>query len=124
MASYVNFLGRRVTVSYRVGDVLLPASGTFVGDSGRSIFLEQHLEQRGRLNYFRWEIPYPCIHRIAAEEGQAEPVTTSPKTMPSTDETAASEGSIEVSENTASLAASAASGASGLLPLSHRPKTA
>jgi len=42
----------------------VPASGTFVGDSGRSIFLEQHVEQRGRRNYFRWEIPYRCIHRV------------------------------------------------------------
>ena len=65
MASYANFLGRKVTVSYRVSDILLPASGTFVGDSGRSIFLEQHLEQRGRINYFRWEIPYQNIYRIA-----------------------------------------------------------
>ena len=51
-------------VQYRSGDILLSASGTFVGDSGRSIFLEQHLEQRGKRNYFRWEIPYPYIHRI------------------------------------------------------------
>jgi len=64
MASYSKFLGRNVTVQYRAGDILLPASGTFVGDSGRSIFLEQHLEQRGKRNYFRWEIPYQCINRL------------------------------------------------------------
>jgi len=51
-------------VEYRVGDVLLIAAGTFVGDCGRSIFLEQHLEMEGRRNYFRWEIPYPYIHHI------------------------------------------------------------
>jgi hypothetical protein len=73
MAPYANFLGRQVTVQYRVGDVLLVASGTFVGDCGRSIFLEQHMELGGKQNYFRWEIPYPYIHRIA-ESGPAEPV--------------------------------------------------
>jgi hypothetical protein len=53
-----------VTVQYRLGDILLSATGVLAGDSGRSIFLEQHLEQRGRRNYFRWEIPYGSIHSI------------------------------------------------------------
>ena len=65
MASFAQFMGRRVTVQYRVGDVLLPASGTFAADSGRSIFLEQHVEQRGKRSYFRWEIPYACILSLA-----------------------------------------------------------
>jgi len=64
MASYSRFLGRRVTVQYRAGDILVPASGTFVADSGRSIFLEQHIEQRGKRSYFRWEIPYGYLQRI------------------------------------------------------------
>jgi hypothetical protein len=64
MAPYSSFLGRTVTVQYRVGDVLLVACGTFVGDCGRSIFLEQHVEMDGKRNYFRWEIPYPYIHHI------------------------------------------------------------
>jgi hypothetical protein len=64
MAPYSSFLGRTVTVQYRVGDVLLVACGTFVGDCGRSIFLEQHVELDGKRNYFRWEIPYPYIHHI------------------------------------------------------------
>lgn len=74
MASFAQFLGRRVTVQYRVGDVLLPASGTFAADSGRSIFLEQHVEQRGKRSYFRWEIPYQYIHKIeeAKEPGEEE----------------------------------------------------
>ncbi len=58
MARYSAFLGRRVEVQYRAGDILLPASGTFVADSGRSIFLEQNFEQRGQHKHFRWEIPY------------------------------------------------------------------
>jgi hypothetical protein len=65
MARYSAFLGLQVEVQYRAGDILLPASGTFVGDTGRSIFLEQHLEQKGQQRHFRWEIPYPCIVRLA-----------------------------------------------------------
>lgn len=64
MARYSPFLGRKVEVHYRAGDILLPASGTFVADSGRSIFLEQHLIQRGQLRNFRWEIPYQYIVRL------------------------------------------------------------
>ncbi|HKN23429.1 MAG TPA: hypothetical protein VJX72_01175 [Candidatus Acidoferrum sp.] len=84
MARYSQFLGRAVTVRYRVGEVLLSATGTFSADSGRSIFLEQHVEQRGTRKYFRWEIPYPYIHRIepeaqAAREGAvADDATGSP----------------------------------------------
>jgi hypothetical protein len=65
MARYSAFLGLQVEVQYRAGDILLPASGTFVGDTGRSIFLEQKLEQKGQQRHFRWEIPYPCIVRLA-----------------------------------------------------------
>ena len=64
MARYSAFLGRTVEVQYRAGEILLPASGTFVADSGRSIFLEQHFDQRGQAKQFRWEIPYQYIVRI------------------------------------------------------------
>jgi hypothetical protein len=77
MASYSRFLGHQVTVQYRAGDILLPASGTFVGDSGRSIFLEQHVEQRGRVSYFRWEIPYRCINRLE-EIAETESTSNAP----------------------------------------------
>ncbi|HKW32236.1 MAG TPA: hypothetical protein VJN92_04480 [Candidatus Acidoferrum sp.] len=70
MARYSAFLGRRVEVQYRAGDILLPASGIFVADSGRSIFLEQNFEQRGKHGQFRWEIPYQCLVRI---EEKSEP---------------------------------------------------
>ena len=72
VAEYSQFLGRRVTVRYRLGEVLLSASGTFSADSGRSIFLEQSLEQRGGRKYFRWEIPYPYIYRIQTEPAGAD----------------------------------------------------
>jgi hypothetical protein len=80
MATYSRFLGGAVKVQYRQGDIFLSASGTFVADSGRSIFLEQHLEQRGKRNYFRWEIPYPYIHRIEslAPSTEEEPDSSTP----------------------------------------------
>src|SRR5207237_3411773 len=73
MARYSCFLGRRVEVQYRAGDILLPASGIFVADSGRSIFLEQNFEQRGKHGHFRWEIPYQFLVRI---EEKPEPGVT------------------------------------------------
>ena len=76
MARYSAFLGRRVEVQYRAGDILLPASGTFVADSGRSIFLEQSFEQRGVQKHFRWEIPYQYIVRL--EEKPEPPPEASP----------------------------------------------
>ena len=118
MASYSQFLGRKVTVNYRVGDVLIPASGTLVGDSGRSIFLEQHLEQRGRLNYFRWEIPYPYIHRLAEIPEDEAPASDEPQRP------AADAGHAIVRPENRSARAAAASGGSVLLPMPNRPKTA
>ena len=64
MARYANFLGRRVEVHYRAGEITLPATALLVADSGRSIFLEDHYSLRGRTQTFRWEIPYSCILRI------------------------------------------------------------
>ncbi len=114
MASFAHFLGRKVTVQYRVGDVLLPASGTFAADSGRSIFLEQHVEQRGKRSYFRWEIPYQYIHRIEEAEDVPEP-PAAPKAAPAEP------------ENSQASAASAGLGlsptAASLLSLPQRPKT-
>jgi hypothetical protein len=73
MARYSSFLGRRVEVHYRASDTLLPASGIFVADSGRSIFLEQIFEQRGQHRVFRWEIPYQYLVKIGiSDEEPAE----------------------------------------------------
>jgi hypothetical protein len=114
MASFAQFLGRKVTVQYRVGDVLLPASGTFAADSGRSIFLEQHVEQRGKKSYFRWEIPYQYIHRIEETEEIPEP-PAAPKAAPAELENS------QVSAAGAGLGLS--SSAASLLSLPQRPKT-
>ena len=116
MARYSSFLGRRVEVHYRAGDILLPASGTFVADSGRSIFLEQSFLQRGQQRHFRWEIPYQYIVRLeekpeVEENGGAGSAKTSAL-------------STERKDQASRVAASASAGAPGLLPLPNRPKTA
>lgn len=124
MARYSAFLGRRVEVQYRAGDILLPASGTFVADSGRSIFLEQNLDQRGQHRHFRWEIPYQYLVRIVEKPDSGAstsgaPVTASPQATPE----------VPLAPNPedkplSAAAAASAGGAPGILPLSHRPKTA
>ena len=124
MARYSAFLGRRVEVQYRAGDLLLPASGTFVADSGRSIFLEQQFEQRGQHRHFRWEIPYQYLVRIeekpdSGASAAGEPVVSARKTETETAPAPKPDG-----EPRSAAAAVAAGGASGILPVSHRPKTA
>src|SRR5258708_247649 len=124
MARYSSFLGRRVQVQYRAGDILLPASGTFVADSGRSIFLEQNFEQRGKHGHFRWEIPYQCLVRIeekpdSGAAANAASVTLKPAPAPEPALFSNSEGEPRTSAFVA--AASAGSGVS-ILPLKHCPK--
>src|SRR5713226_3655218 len=124
MARYSAFLGRRVEVKYHAGDILLPASGTFVADSGRSIFLEQNFEQRGQHKHFRWEIPYQYLVRIeekpdSGASANSVPVTAAPKPAPEPP-VAAELGH----EPRSAAAAASAGGAPGIMPLSNRPKTA
>src|SRR5437868_11668552 len=128
MARYSPFLGRKVEVHYRAGDILLPASGTFVADSGRSIFLEQHVIQRGQARHFRWEIPYQYIVRL--EEVNDLPfdpshtgntsilsVSTRPKEPDSGAKTGAQKSS------NASAAAAASGDAAAILPAARPAKT-
>jgi hypothetical protein len=112
VAAYSDYLGATVTVQYRLGDIVLSATGVFVGDSGRSIFLEQHLEQCGKRNYFRWEIPYPHVHSI---EENIEVAAEIPGVNPATaDQPRAS----------AASAGAGHQGSSSILPLSQTRKTA
>jgi len=115
MARYSAFLGRSVEVQYRAGDICLPASGTFVGDSGRSIFLEQHYEQHGQAKNFRWEIPYQCIVRL--EEIEAFDKPTAVHAPHACEVEAPPERPVQAS-------AAHASGGPSLLPMTQRPKTA
>jgi hypothetical protein len=126
MARYSAFLGRRVEVQYRAGDILLPASGTFVADSGRSIFLEQHFEQRGKEKHFRWEIPYQYIVRLEekpdpSQDAASAPNANSPAPAPSAEESSSSlDSKAQKSANTSP----SGGGAPAILPLQNRPKTA
>jgi len=120
MASFGHFLGRKVTVVYRVGDVLQPASGTFAADSGRSIFLEQHMEQKGKRSYFRWEIPYQFIHKIEATEEPAEEPAPEPAALQ--ESTGAEPENLQAAAAGAGSALSPASSAP-LIYLPQRPKT-
>jgi hypothetical protein len=130
MARYSAFLGRRVEVHYRAGDILLPASGTFVADSGRSIFLEQHLMQHGQQKNFRWEIPYQYIVRMEevkelpyppSDRGGNTPAPTSARRRAK--ETAKVSGAKQ-SQSSSSAAAGAAAAVDGspILPLGQPPK--
>jgi hypothetical protein len=128
MARYSAFLGRRVEVHYRAGDILLPASGTFVADSGRSIFLEQHLTQHGQVKNFRWEIPYQYIVRL--EEKKELPYSPGNAVTASTQSgnraTAAAAADRAKAAETGSSAGGAAKTAgesAGILPLGRPTKT-
>jgi hypothetical protein len=121
MARYSGFLGRRVEVHYRAGDIVMPASGTFVADSGRSIFLEQSISQRGQQKHFRWEIPYQYIVRLEEKpEEKTEDEDGGPGKVKSS--AVRTEPVDKVSRAAASASASAV--ATGLLPLHNPPKTA
>ena len=124
MARYSAFLGRRVEVQYRAGEILLPASGTFVADSGRSIFLEQNFEQRGQHKHFRWEIPYQYLVRIEEKPdsgASASGVSVRAALKAAPEAPVAAE---LANEPKSAAAAASAGGASALLPLPQRPKTA
>jgi hypothetical protein len=126
MARYSAFLGRKVEVQYRAGDILLPASGTFVADSGRSIFLEQSLELRGQHKHFRWEIPYQYIVKIEETSGtEVKAAVGTHSVHPgSAAEESAPEPPPQNEPLNAKSAGAGASGGSALLPISNRPKTA
>jgi hypothetical protein len=98
MARYSAFLGLQVEVQYRAGDILLPASGTFVGDTGRSIFLEQNFEQRGQHRQFRWEIPYQYVVRLSEKGSSTTPaISATPAPLETQDAQLASRLSTEQS---------------------------
>ena len=125
MARYSAFLGRRVEVQYRAGDILLPASGIFVADSGRSIFLEQSFEQRGKNGHFRWEIPYQCLVRIEEKPDSGASANAAPaRAKPASAPEAPVPPHAGNPPRGAALAAAASSGGASVLPLDDGSKTA
>jgi hypothetical protein len=129
MARYSSFLGRRVEVHYRASDTLLPASGIFVADSGRSIFLEQIFEQRGQHRHFRWEIPYQYLVKIGvSSEEEPEPGSRQDAVAAKpAGENRAQEAAAMLSGPEGKRACSAAAGmglVSAILPVARRSKPA
>src|SRR5579863_10590023 len=122
MARYSAFLGRAVEVHYRAGDICLPASGTFVADSGRSIFLEQHYEQLGQLKNFRWEIPYPCIVRL--EEAALPARFAAPSSSISTENSAIAETDRSPLQAPLQVNAARASAGSSVISLANETESA
>jgi hypothetical protein len=90
MAQYSALLGRRIQVTYRAGDIVLPATGNLAADSGKSIFLEESYQQKGSVKTFRWEIPYMCIVHL-----NECPEIPSPSASPKMQREAATESSSE-----------------------------
>jgi hypothetical protein len=129
MARYSSFLGRRVEVHYRASDTLLPASGIFVADSGRSIFLEQIFEQRGQHRHFRWEIPYQYLVKIGISRDAEQENGLGQRAVvgKAEGEGRAQEPAAMASGSEGKLAASAAAGmglVSAILPIGQRSKPA
>jgi hypothetical protein len=130
MARYSSFLGRRVEVHYRASDTLLPASGIFVADSGRSIFLEQIFEQRGQHRHFRWEIPYQYLVKIGVssdEEREIGGLGKDAVVAKTEGESRTQETAAMVSGSEGKLASSVAAGmglVSAILPVGRRSKPA
>jgi hypothetical protein len=117
MARYSAFLGHKVDLHYRAGDICLPASGTFIADSGRSIFLEQRFDHLGTQKTFRWEVPYSYIIRIEQNPPELAAAST-PVLMISTPELA-SEPAPAIAEPKVSAATAGSGGGASALPFTH-----
>ncbi|HKV23497.1 MAG TPA: hypothetical protein VJN93_02800 [Candidatus Acidoferrum sp.] len=112
-------------MQYRAGDILLPASGTFVADSGRSIFLEQSYEQRGLQRNFRWEIPYQYIVRLQEKANPSEGADGNGLGPAAKVQSAATTSHAVSDVHAANNEKNETNGgAAGMLPLQNRPKTA
>jgi hypothetical protein len=95
MARYSAILGRRIVVTYRAGDIILPATGNLAADSGKSIFLEESYQQQGNTKTFRWEIPYPCIVELKEVPEVPRPSAAIPETREASPEPALRRSALE-----------------------------
>jgi hypothetical protein len=88
-------LGRRIVVTYRASDIILPATGNLAADSGKSIFLEESYQQQGHIKTFRWEIPYPCIVELSECPEIPKPSASISEPREASTETARQPGTLE-----------------------------
>jgi hypothetical protein len=96
MARYSALLGRRIVVTYRAGDILLPATGNLAADSGKSIFLEESYKQKDNTKVFRWEVPYACIVELAERPEGPSPSASVQGPRTASAESAPQPGSLEL----------------------------
>ena len=96
MARYSALLGRRIQVTYRAADIVLPATGNLAADSGKSIFLEESYKQEGNVKTFRWEIPYQCIVHLNECPEVPSPSASLPATRETADEVARVPGTLQL----------------------------
>ena len=73
MDRYSAFVGKRVEVEYRAGDLHLSAIGTLVGVKEKSIFLEDHMNQGDKNKTTRTEIPHVNVFRIVESPAPPAP---------------------------------------------------
>jgi len=101
MARYSSLLGRRIEVTYRAGDITLPATGNLAADSGKSIFLEESYKQKTGTRTFRWEIPYPCILELRECPAIPKPSAAVSEPREAVAESAPNPASLELKKNPA-----------------------
>lgn len=73
VARYKSLIGKQIEISYRAGDIHLPASGVLMADSGLSVYLEDRFVQRGKQKTLRLEIPYQCIMSLRETSSTSAP---------------------------------------------------
>ena len=88
-------LGHRIVVTYRAGDIVLPATGNLAADSGKSIFLEESYQQQGQVKTFRWEIPYSCILELKECAEIPKPSASVQEARQESEEAARQHGALE-----------------------------
>jgi hypothetical protein len=101
MARYSDLLGQRIVVTYRAGDIILPATGNLAADSGKSIFLEESYKQQGSTKTFRWEIPYGCIVELSVCPEIPKPSASVMEPRESSEEAARQTATLEWKNRTA-----------------------
>ena len=101
MARYSALLGSRIQVTYRAGDIVLPATGNLAADSGKSIFLEESYQQKGSVKTFRWEIPYACIIELRECPEVPKPSASVNAPREASAESAMAVGSLQLKKNLA-----------------------
>lgn len=88
-------------MTYRAGDIVLPATGNLAADSGKSIFLEESYKQQGQIKTFRWEIPYHCIVELSECPEIPKPSASVNESREASEESARQPNALELKNRTA-----------------------